>query len=577
MTIVFRMTLALGTLFFFLITNSAAAQTSDFPPVTDEMIMNPSDDDWLLYRRTLNDWGHSPLDQITKENVNQLQLVWSRAIRPGSNQMIPIVYNGVMYIPHPASYVEALDATTGDLIWSYTRDMPADRNPSGTMRGLAIYGTNIYYAARDGFLVALDAATGAVVWETQTQDYRLTNSTSGPTIADGKVITGRSCGTPGVIGGCFILAHDAETGEELWRVNTVARPGEPGGDTWGPLPLENRYHVSTWTPGSYDPETRLVYMGTGVPGPFPSIVHGREGGDALFSNSTLAIDVDTGEVVWYYQHLPGDDWDLDHPFERILVDTVVNPAGHVPWVNPNIDPTVERKVVWAAGKAGTQFVLDRVTGEFLWASPLVPQNIILDIAGDGAVTVDRSLMHHEVGSTVRLGPRAGKNFWAGTYSPRTGAVYQPLLNAWLEQTATEWTGSGSGARRTTIRSPELGDFPGMVKAFSVSTGELLWEHLQPAPILGGLVSTAGGLVFGGDVTRRFTAFDDETGEILWQTILNARISGGAISYGVDGRQYIAVSTGGGGTYEAMNLNPEAPLEGPVGSPTLFVFALPAGQ
>lgn len=557
-----------------LLSNVAFAQADDFPPITQEVLDNPPDGDWVHYRRTNDEWGHSPLDQINRENVHQLQLAWSRALRPGTNEMVPLVYNGIMYIPHPQSVVEAVDATTGDLIWSYTRPMPEGVNPSGTMRGLALYGTNLYYAARDGFVVALDARTGEVVWETQVHDPSQANHSSGPFIADGKVIAGRSCGTPGVPGGCYTVALDAESGEELWRVYTIARPGEPGGDTWGGLPLESRYHVSTWNPGSYDPELGLIYIGTAVPGPYPSIVHGREGGDALYSNSTLAIDVDTGEMVWYYQHLPGDDWDMDHPFERILVDTTINPADEVPWKNPNIDPNEVRKVVWAAGKAGTQFVLDRETGEFLWARPLVHQNVILDISPEGDVTVDRSLAHQEIGDTVILGPRAGKDWWVGTYSPRTGAVYQPLLNAWLEQTSTEWTGSGQAAIRTTIRSPVDGDFPGRIGAYLVSTGELLWEYKQPAPILGGLVSTEGGLIFGGDTVRRFRAWDDETGDILWETILNARVSGGAISYEANGCQYIAVSTGGGTVYEAMNLNPDAPLESPVGSPTVFAFALP---
>lgn len=554
----------------------ASAQFDDFVPVTDEMLANPSDDDWPSYRRTSDEWAHSPLDQITQENVDQLQLEWSRAIRPGSLEVVPLVYAGVMYLVHPASYIEALDATNGDLIWSYEREMPEGRNPTGQMRGLALYEDKVYYAARDGFLVALDARTGAVVWETQVHDYEQANHSSPPFIANGRLISGRSCstGVDGIAGGCFIAAHDAQTGEELWRVNTIARPGEEGGDTWGGLPLESRWHVSPWVSGSYDPELNLIYMGTGVPGPYPSVAHGRNEGDALFSNSTLAIDADTGEVVWYYQHLPGDDWDMDHPFERILVDTVIDPSPEVPWFNPDIDPEEERRVVWAAGKAGTQFVLDRETGEFLWARPMVHQNVILDIDDEGQVETNAAMRHQEVGDTVIVGPRAGKDWWTGTYSPRTGAVYQPLLNAWLEQTSTEFTGSGQAAIRVTIPSPDRGDTPGAVKAFSVSTGELLWEYHQFAPMLGGLVSTGGGLVFGGDINRRFYAFDDETGDILWQSILNARVTGGAISYGVDGRQYVAVAAGGGTVYEAFNLTEGLEWSAPSGSNSIFVFALP---
>jgi alcohol dehydrogenase (cytochrome c) len=325
---------------------------------------------------------------------------------------------------------------------------------------------------------------------------------------------------------------------------------------------------------SFDPESNLVYIGTGVPGPYPSVVHGREGGDALYSNSTLAIDADSGRLVWYYQHLPGDDWDLDHIGERILVDTTIDPADEVPWSNPNIDPDETRRVLWTAGKGGVQFVLDRTTGEFLWGSPILHQNAVLGISPDGRVETNIGLRHREVGHTVVVGQRAAKGWWPGTYSPRTGAVYQPLHNSWLEQTALEWDGIGLGARRISIRAPEHPESLGIVKAVSVSTGEVLWERRWPTLHSGGLVSTGGGLVFGGDWDRRFRAYDDSTGEVLWQTILNARISGGAISYAVDGVQYVAVATGGGTLYDGVIDVSDRGYTSPRGSSTVFVFALP---
>ena len=186
------------------------------------------------------------------------------------------------------------------------------------------------------------------------------------------------------------------------------------------------------------------------------------------------------------------------------------------------------------------------------------------------------MTHRDLGSVLIAGPRAGKDWWYGVYSPLTNAVYQPLLNAWVNQTALEWTGQGNAAIRRTIPSPDQTEVAGMVKGFNVSTGDLLWEYKQPAPWLGGLVATGGGLLFGGDINRRFRALDQETGDVLWETILNSRITGGAISYGVDGRQYIAVASGGGtsSSYETFSLTPDTELEAPTGGNTVFVFALP---
>ena len=558
----------------------ATAQERPFETVTDEVLRSPSDADWLQWRRTYDGWGYSPLDQIDRENVSTLRLAWSRALNPGGVELIPLVYDGVMYIPHPGGVVEAVDASTGDLIWQYRRPPPAEaRVASGITRNIAIYSDRIYYAApADGAVIALDAATGEVVWETQVHDNERdrTRHSSGPIVVRGKVLTGRSCQPGGIPGGCFIAAHDAETGEELWRRFTIARPGEPGGDSWGGLALEDRWHVSPWMPGTYDPELDLVYWGTGVPGPYAGISRGADGtGDLLYSNSTLALDPDTGAIVWYYQHLPGDEIDVDYAHERILVDITYEPSAELEWFNPDARGE-SRRALWAAGKGGTQFVLDRETGEYLWARPLLHQNIIASISPTGRVERNTELTHREFGDVIIAGPRAGKDWWYGAYSPLTGAVYQPLLNAWVEQISLEFAGTGNAAIRRTIPSADQPEMPGMVKGFDVATGELLWEYKQPAPWLGGLVATGGGLLFGGDINRRFRALDQESGEVLWETILDSRVTGGAISYAVGGRQYVAVATGGGtsGSYETFGLTPDVPLEAPTGGNTMFVFTLP---
>jgi len=557
---------------------AAYAQQSDFVSITDEILNNPDDADWPQYRRTHNNWAFSPLDQVNRDNVEFLQLAWSRTVGAGRIESTPLVYDGVMYIVHPNSVVEAVDATNGNLIWRYERELPEGVNPTGVNRNIALYGDNVYYSSRDNYLVAINARTGQVEWETLMSDDRVVSHSSGPIAHNGVIVTGRSC-NPGASfdGGCFIMGHDANSGELLWRVNTIAAPGEPGGDSWGGLPYENRYHVSPWGVSSYDPELGLIYIGTGVPGPYPSIAQGRNEDDALYSDSTLAINIETGDLEWYFQHLPGDDWDLDNTGERILVDLPIDPSDEVEWSNPDIDPMETRRVLWMANKGGIQFVLDRETGEFLWADPILHQNVVLGVDPDGTVHVDSSLRHKEIGDTVIVGQRAAKNYWPGTYSPLTGAVYQPLHNSWLQQTSLEWAGAGMGAARISIRAPENTESLGAVKAINVSTGEVLWEQFWPTIHTGGLVSTGGGLVFGGDYSRAFRAYDDTTGEVLWQSLLNSRISGGAISYEVEGVQYIAVTAGGGSIYEGViDLAPEG-LEQPDGGNSVFVFALPASM
>ena len=296
---------------------SVRAQSSaEFVPVTDAMLQDPAPADWLMWRRTLNGWGYSPLDQITRENVDELRMVWSRTLNaPGRQQGTPLVYNGVMYMPNPSDVIQALDAATGDLTWEYRRSLPDDvcefliTSLCATNRNLAIYGHLIIDTSVDDFVFALDAASGQLEWETQILDYTKNpaNQTSGPIIANGKVISGRSCTPRGGPEACVITAHDARTGAELWRRRTIPAPGEPGDETWGDVPYEDRKHVGTWMPPSYDPELNLIYIGTSVTSPAPKFMLGGAENRHLYHNCTLALDADTGEIVWYYQHL-NDHW-----------------------------------------------------------------------------------------------------------------------------------------------------------------------------------------------------------------------------------------------------------------------------
>ncbi|HIE92570.1 MAG TPA: hypothetical protein EYQ83_06770, partial [Acidobacteria bacterium] len=286
----------------------------DFVPVTDEMLREPVPENWISFRNGYGLWGYSALDQITADNVGGLQLVWSRAMNDGYQEVEPIVYNGVMFLANVEDIVEAVDATTGDLLWRYRRNLPDNiANVTGTRyryRNVSIYDDKILLATNDAFLVALDAKTGEVVWETQRADYReRVAQTAGPTIVKGKLITGSRCNPSSPRpGGCFITAHDVVSGDEIWRVNTAATPDQVGGDSWGGLPRAARRHASAWMVGSYDPLLDLVYWGTGPPAPLPETLRGAGKADLLFTNSTLALDPDTGEMAWYFQHLPRDNW-----------------------------------------------------------------------------------------------------------------------------------------------------------------------------------------------------------------------------------------------------------------------------
>ena len=563
----------------------AAAQSpadTEFVPVTDAMLQNPADGDWLMWRRTLDGWGYSPLAQIDRDNVGDLRMVWTRALAPGAQQGTPIAYGGTLYMPNPNDVIQAIDAVTGDLQWEYRRDIPDDVNDYlggliSVNRNIAIWDDMIIDTANDDYAFALNAATGELVWETQLFDYTQNPArhSAGPIVAGGKVISGRSCRPRRGPEACVIMAHDARTGEELWRRRLIPAPGEPGDESWGGVPYEERAHVGSWMVPSFDPELNLVYVGTSVTSPAPKFMLGGVDNKHLYHNSTLALDADTGEIVWYYQHL-NDSWDLDHPFERLLVDTAVAPdAGEVTWINPRIQPGEVRRVVTGVpGKTGVVYTLDRETGEFLWARNTVTQNVISDIDGaTGAVTENAELVFSAEGQEVLACPtwNGGKDWEAGAYSPLTNTMYMPLRNACARMLATTAPGTSHYALAVRNQIAPGTDQVGTVHAISAETGETVWLHEQRAATMS-LVATGGGLVFGGDVNGRFKAWDQETGEVLWEINLGSAVTSFPISYAVDGRQYVAVGTGTASTASLFGrLTPEIR---PSAGNNLFVFALP---
>lgn len=564
---------------------TASAQPPRFEPVTDATLTNPAPGDWLMWRRTADSWGYSPLDQIDRDNVGELELAWSMELDSAPSQEgIPLVYNGIMYFPGPMDVTYALDAATGDKIWEFRRDLPEDVGTfipfPQTNRNLAIYGNLIIDNGSDDYIYALDAPSGHLAWETKIFDYKVNPSKqgSGPLVANGKLISGRNCMPQGGPDSCVITAHDASTGKELWRRRTIPRPGEPGSETWGATLDQDRWHVGAWLVPSYDPELDLVYIGTSVTAPAPKFMLAGNDAQYLFHNSTLALDPDTGELVWYYQHAV-DHWDLDHPYERILLDTAVAPdPDEVPWINPSLRAGEQRRVMTGIpGKTGLIYTLDRATGEFLWARETITQNVIEHIDGaTGAVTINKEKLFTGPNQEIFVCPttNGGKNWPAGTYSPRTHAMYFPMANTCMNTKSVAEVATPEmlyAITNESVITPGT-DKVGTIQAYSVTTGELLWRYDQRAGVTA-LVSTAGDLLFGGDVAGRLRAFDIETGEVLWETELGSQVTGHPVSFSAGGKQYLAVSTGRSNlTGSLARYTPEIRLDN--NQNKLFVFALP---
>ncbi len=572
---------------------TATAQI-DYSPVSNDDILNPAPEDWLMWRGTLDNHGHSDLDQINRDNVADLTLAWAWPMPvPGLQEIAPLVHDGIMFLGHNRNVVQALDAVTGDLLWEYRHPLPVleggyhDNQANRQKNTLALYEDALVLTTADAKIVVLEAATGQVRWEVQVNDYEKGYSyTAGPLVVNGMIYTATSgCSITGTAGACYITAHDFESGEEMWRINTLADPNNPEVDaSWAGLPVENRWGGSPWITGSYDPELNMLYWGVGMPIPYPEVIRGSVGGDALYTNSTLAIDADTGEIVWYYQHLPRDDWDLDSPFERVLVDTAVAPnADEVDWMSEDIEPGQEYKVVVSVpGKYGTAFALDRETGEPLWIRDTVFQNVISGYTDDGRVITNVDLISETLdeGNFICGGRNIGKLWQAGAYNPDTNAFYVPLSESCTTLTPRvqeflpgESVGSQSGS------GPEFApdsDAVGHIFAIDVGTGEFLWVHEQRVHMSASTLSTAGGLIFGGDANRYARAYDAETGDILWEVRLNSMIGGYPMTYMVDGEQYVVIPTGTV-TQARGAVNRELYPEVSVaeGGNSIFVFKLPS--
>ncbi len=540
----------------------AVAQAPAVRPVTDAMLADPPPESWLNWRRTRDGWGHSPLDQITRDNVDELRMVWSWGMDPGSQQTTPIVHEGVMYLASPGNIIHALDAATGDLLWEYRRQFPTARGRGRPNRNISIYQDKIILNTADASIVALDSRTGDVVWEADVADADKGYMYSGGSlVAGGKVISGMAGCMRFWDDGCFITAHDADTGREIWRTSTVARPGEPGGDTWGDLPMMFRGGGDSWITGTYDADLGLTFWGVAQAKPWAQVSR-RTDADALYTSSTLALDPDTGEMRWYFQHLPGESHDMDEVFERVLVEVDGRPS------------------VFTMGKLGIMWQLDRATGQFIKATDLGYQNLVNIDPTSGRMSFRPGMMP-QLDVEVEFCPsHSGFKSWrAMSYSPDTEAFYIPLtLNCQRSiYSDVEWREGGGGngmVGRENFLHPDSGGNLGEFVAMHVS-GEILWSHRKRTPYMSAALTTAGGLVFVGTFDRQTYAYDVATGEQLWETRLPTSVQGFPITYAVGNRQYVAIGAGtGGGSWTTMptELTPEK--RRPIAGNGLFVFALP---
>ncbi len=481
---------------------------------------------WLTYSRDYSGQRYSPLSQIDAGNAGKLRMAWmNQANEMDTFETSPIVVDGTMFITKPPNIVEALDARTGRSIWTYRREIPKDfRGCCGKVnRGVAILGNTIYYGSVDAHLVALDARTGTVRWDVTMADHKLGYSGTGAPIAvKDKIIAGIAGGEFGVRG--FLDAYDAKTGKRVWRFKTIPDKGETNNETWAGESWKTG-SATTWVPGVYDAETNTVLWGTGNPG--PDWNGDSRLGDNLYSDCLVALDADTGAKKWHFQYTPHDVNDWDSTQTPILANGMYQ--GQM------------RKMVVLANRNGFYYSLDRTTGKFIAGRPFVKQTWAkgLDEAGrpmrlpDSSPTVEGKLIYPSLGG--------GSNWYSSTFSPQTSLYY---VNAKEEgaiyvKGAAEFKAgtffNGGGQRPYKSEEPF-----GAVRALDVATGEMKWEYKLHSPSHAGLMTTAGGLVFGSNESS-FFALDAKRGALLWRFESGGNIVANPISYLSDGKQYVAIA------------------------------------
>ena len=486
--------------------------------------------DWLTYSGNFQAQRFSALDQINTQNVSTLKPSWVYQMRnPGIVETTPIVADGVMYITEPPSTATALDARTGRPLWTYTPRIPKDVIIIGSPpvnRGVAILDNTVFLGTVNCHLIALDAKTGSVRWDTTVDDNK--NGyyiTAAPLAIDGKIIIGVSGAETGIRG--FIDAYDPKTGKRLWRSWTVPAKGEKGSESWGGDSAE-RGGGSTWVTGSFDPELNLIYWGTGNPA--PDWNDDTRPGDNLYTCSLLALDAKTGAIKWHFQFTPHDVHDWDATEIPVLYDTMVN--GRM------------RKLVAMANRNGYFYTLDRVNGEFLIATPYIKQTWSDGLDPKGRPFARRDADPKLEGTLVYPSISGGANYYSPSYSPKTGLFYhaaREMAGVYFKGEAEYKPGSaytGGGGE-----SKNGDDAYGAIRALDGATGKMRWEFRLLTPPMAGVLSTAGGLVFGGAEEGNVFALDATGGKLLWDLQLGGAIRASAMSYSMDGKQQVAIAAG----------------------------------
>ena len=566
----------------FLIFSCSEAVDSKNPLVN----FNSSPNEWLLHGRTYAEERHSPLDQINTSNVDQIGLSWS--FETGTNrghETTPIVKDGVMFITAPWSVVHALDAKTGDLLW--THDPQVERAWANNAccdvvnRGVALYENSIFFGTIDGRLISLDKDTGTENWSILTIDKsRPYTITGAPRIVKGNVIIGNGGGEFGVRG--YVTAYDVDSGDELWRFYTVpGNPNEPfespemeiAAKTWsGGKWWEYGGGGTVWDSMAYDPALDTLYIGTGNGSPWNRYVRSPGGGDNLYLSSIVALDPDTGDYKWHYQTTPGDSWDYTATQHMILADLEIN--GQM------------RKVIMQAPKNGFFYVIDRTNGELISAENYVPINWATHVDMETGRPVENPANNYfDTPALTTPGPLGGHNWQPMAFNPDTGLVYIPaqeMLFVYSHDKDFEYNPKtwNTGQQIEMTYLPKNPDELAMVDkatfgyllAWDPVAQKEVWREQYQRPWSGGLLSTAGDLVLQGTSDGRFIAFDAASGEILWSVDTGQGIIAPPITYMIDEEQYIAVQVGYGGAYALAGAFPSA-NKNPAQNGRMLVFKL----